>query len=187
MNTYTELLMDSLLGFSAEEWLRLAEVIALVVATWVGGRQLRLLRREYKEANVRDRRARALEYSLARNSHMRDARERVELVFPWQKWHGKVIPEEVLQEEFKKHPEVRFHLIVLLANWENLALMIAARIADEQLAEEMVSTTMVEYVHRFQEFINLRHQHEPRIYAYLLHQAKRWSGRRRSPRLHYRA
>lgn len=74
----------------------------------------------------------------------------------------------------------------LLGHWENLALAISAGMADDDLAFEMVGSSVVAYVSRFREFIGLRRQQQPRIYEYLIPLVDRWETqlrRRGSPRV----
>lgn len=161
-------------GLSQAEWLDVIEIAVVLFAAWVAWRQLSLLRRQMQDDQLRHRRENALKYSLSNNPILREAQMRVDMAFSPEVWGTRPIPAEVLQKTLTDQPEIRNELITLLANWENLSLCNASDIADHDLAFEMVATTLVQYVDRFQNFIALRQQDKPRAYAYLVHQADQW-------------
>jgi hypothetical protein len=158
----------------------IANFAALLFATGVAFWQLTLLRRQQGDETLRLRRGRALEYSIARAPHLRELRDKIDCVFLPEKYQGTAVPLDELKKAFAGDESVKTSLISLLAHWENLALTVAAGVTDEDMAFEMVASTLVAYVERFKEFIDDRRQPqggEPndRIYAYLLALAGRWS------------
>jgi hypothetical protein len=83
-----------------------------------------------------------------------------------------------LMRVFEDDDNVQPQLIALLAHWENLALTVAAGVTDEDMAFEMVASTLVTYEHRFSEFIESRRaKQSPRLYAYLTPLAELWRRR----------
>jgi hypothetical protein len=85
-----------------------------------------------------------------------------------------------LRDAFAKDESLQTALIALLAHWENRGLTVAAGVTDEEMAFDMVATTLVAYVDRFHTFIDhRREQRHGRMYAYLLRLARRWRDRLR--------
>ena len=157
----------------------LLQLLALVVAAGLAFWQLRLLRRQQEEEASRLRRGRALEYSVTRAPHLRKLREAVDTAFVPTEWTDEAIPLETVKRAFAEDTHLQADLIALLAHWENLALTVEAKVTDEDMAFEMVASTLVAYVQRFQEFIDDRRKQRdpPRMYTYLLRVASRWRQR----------
>jgi hypothetical protein len=100
---------------------------------------------------------------------------------------GAPVAWEQIQQALQQNPHLRICLIALFAHWENLALTIAARVCDEDLAFEMAAGTLLEYVDRFAAFVRQRRVQNPRRYRYLLLLADRWRMRlkRRGRKNHF--
>lgn len=158
--------------------LEIVNLAALLVATGVAWRQLTLLRRQQAAEGLRRRRGRALEYSITRAPHLREFREQVDRVFPPSEWSAGAVPMDGLLAAFEEQDGLQGALIGLLAHWENLGLTVAAGVTDEDMAFDMVATTLVSYVDRFQAFIDHRREEgNERVYAYLIRLARRWRSR----------
>jgi len=159
-------------------WAPLMEVAAVLVAVVVAYRQLRLLRKQLETQDRKARRDEALKYSLARARELRPVREYVDRAFPPGEWQNKTVPIEVIDEAAARDARLQTEMISLLAHWENLALTVHSDVCDEDMAFEMVASTLVEYVNRFGAFIEQRRQTQSRrLYVYLLSLAKRWRQR----------
>ena len=151
-----------------------AVLLAVVAAFW----QIRMLRHERKTEAEREQRGRALEYSLTRAPHLRKLRVDIDCAFDPSHWGDRTIQIGDLTAVFDRDENVRPQLIALLAHWENLALTVASGVTDEDMAFEMVASTLVSYEHRFSEFIESRRADQSRrLYAYLTPLAERWRRR----------
>lgn len=158
--------------------LEATSTIAVLLAAGAAFWQIRLLRREHATEAERNQRSRALEYSLTRAPHLRELRLAIDCAFEPVTWGDRTIPMTDLMRVFEDDDNVQPQLIALLAHWENLALTVAAGVTDEDMAFEMVASTLVTYEHRFSEFIESRRATQsPRLYAYLTPLADRWRRR----------
>ena len=162
-----------------DEAIQLASTLAAVLATLVAWRQLGLLRWQLKSDSIRHRREKTLDYSLVRSERYEAARDEIDRLFPPERWHNQPIPREVLQEVLDHNPQIRKDLARLFGHWENMALASAAKMADEDLAFEMVAGAVVAYTSRFREFLSLRRAENPRLYEYLIPLVDRWDTRLR--------
>lgn len=159
-------------------WLEATNALAVLLAVGAAFWQIRLLRQEQATEAERRQRGRALEYSLTRAPHLRELRVAIDCAFEPSKWGDRTIPLADLSAVFARDDNVQPQLIALLAHWENLALTVAAGVTDEDMAFEMVASTLVNYEHRFSEFIESRRKKQSdRLYAYLTPLAKRWRSR----------
>ena len=112
----------------------------------------------------------ALSYSLTRSEALRDTRERLETAFggPLRGREEPLTLKEI-NLAIEKDAAVNTLIHSLLAHWENLALAIELKIADEEVAFEMVAGTVLAHVQVFRPFIDWRRGKEGRrIYFYLL-------------------
>lgn len=158
--------------------LEATNAVAVLLAVGAAFWQIRLLRREHATEAERNQRSRALEYSLTRAPHLRELRLAIDCVFEPVTWGDRTISMTDLMRVFEDDDNVQPQLIALLAHWENLALTVAAGVTDEDMAFEMVASTLVTYEHRFSEFIESRRSKQsPRLYAYLTPLAARWRRR----------
>ena len=152
-----------------------------VVVLMAGGlvvayRQMGLMARQIQNQYEWSKRNHALSYSLTRSQTLRQARERLDKAFdpPLGDREEPLTLEEIKLAK-KKDAAVNTLIHSLLGHWENLALAIELDIADEDVAREMVASTVLAHVKVFRPFIDGRRKKESRrIYFYLLKLAAEW-------------
>jgi hypothetical protein len=169
-------------ALTADQWLHLAEILVLLWAGLVAWRQLRSMQRQIRAAHEQtsrqrllERRSQALSFSLVNSPYLLETRGHLEKAFPSPRWSGRTIPLAEIRQALDGDRLEYMKLVALLAHWENLALTVFAGPSEEDMALEMVGSTLVDHVIRMAEFIKERRRTEnPRLHAYLLPLAARW-------------
>lgn len=151
------------------------EIVILLAGLVLGVRQLRLLARQQKNQYEWDLRRSALEYSLTRSDRLRTARIELDTAFGVLSSKKDPLTLSQIEQAIEENPAVETSIIYMLGHWENMALAINAKVADEEVAYEMCAGMVIAYARVFQNFINHRREANPRAYCYLGDLASRWS------------
>ena len=162
----------------ADTWKDVIEIIVLITAAALGLIQLELFRRQVQNEKLKDRRLRTLDVDARIVSRTKE-RDAIKQAFPPQKWNESSIPMSEIEAAFKNNPEIRVMLLGMLGEFETLSLPICAKIADEDLAFEIIGSELVWYGIVFFDFMKYRQTTEkrPRLYVYLIHLTERWKER----------
>ncbi|MBK1674704.1 hypothetical protein CKO35_15680 [Ectothiorhodospira shaposhnikovii] len=143
--------------------------VALCVAVF----QLFLLWKNNRHHYNWQKRVQALSYSLTKSEKLREARIRLEEVFDTRNVKGPIQVNKI-DEASNYHKDIIHCIRDILGHWENLALAIKLNIADEEVAYEMVASTVIHHVVIFQEHIKQRQEVNPRAYEYLIGLTYSW-------------
>jgi hypothetical protein len=160
----------------------LLQVIIIIV---MGGgliiaiRQLALLTQQIKSQYEWSTRQCALSYSLTKSERLREARINLDNVFGLLVGKKEALTLNDIDKAIEKDTSLYTDIIYLLAHWENMALAIHTKVADETVAFEMVAGMVVSYVRVFRNFIDRRKELNPRAYYYLLDLSKQWEDKLR--------
>lgn len=143
------------------------EVTILSAGAFFAIRQLRLQREEARTNDLRERRRHSMEID-ARLAEFAAQRRKVETAFPPFEW-SEPVPLERLQSSFLGDEQLEPALRQMIVQMDLLALPICAKAADEDMAFELVGSTVVAYATAFQNYIAyLRSsQNRPDLYIYL--------------------
>jgi len=155
---------------------------AIIILVMLGGfivavRQLALLTKQIKSQYEWSMRQCALSYSLTKSERLREARINLNNAFGILAGKKEALTLREIDEAIKINSSVYTDIIYLLAHWENMALAIHTKVADETVAFEMVAGMVISYVRVFRNFIERRRGLNPRAYDYLLALAKEWEDR----------
>lgn len=127
-----------------------------------------------------DRKKTALSYSVTNKAELRDARTRIQRVF-YELEAGRAVDDlrgpsyEVIDSMIESSPDLSStDVVLLLGHWENLALAIHHGVADEQIAFDMVASTVRRHVEFFRDFIAHRRGEKGRYYDNLILLNERW-------------
>ena len=162
----------------ADNWLHLVEVIILAAGAFFAIRQLRLQRVEIHANALLERRRRSMEIDT-RLADFTAQRHKVETAFPPSEW-SEPISLERLQTAFRGDEQIEPALRQMIVEMDLLALPICANAADEDMAFELVGSTVVAYATAFRHYIlHLRSiQNRPDFYIYLTSLVDtRWAAR----------
>lgn len=121
----------------------------------------------------------ALSYHHAKNEQLQRAISNLNKTFGILLAKKEALTLNEIDEAVKINSSVYTDVICFLGHWENMALAIHAKIADETVALEMVAGMIISYVRVFRNFIERRRQTNPRAYDYRLALAKRWEDKLR--------
>lgn len=152
---------------NADNWLHVVEIVILAVGAFFAIRQLRLQRDEIHSNALREHRRHSMEID-ARLAEFAAERQRVEETFPPSEWTVS-IPLERLQGAFRADDELEPALLKMIEQMELLAIPVCAKAADEDMAFELVGSTMVKYATIFRNYIAFRRSDQNRsdFYIYL--------------------
>lgn len=150
-----------------DEWLHVLEVIILAAGAFLAIRQLGLQYKESQWNALRDRQYRSMEID-ARVAGFAVQRSRIEAAFPPSGW-SEPIPLERLQAAFRRDKQIGLDLREFIAQLDLLALPVCAKAADNDMAFELIGSTVVAYATAFRNYIeDLRSsQARPDLYIYL--------------------
>ncbi|SDN39899.1 protein of unknown function [Desulfonauticus submarinus] len=160
-----------------EVYLQVLTVLILLGGFIVGIQQLKVLITQIRNQYEWNMREFALSYSLTKNERLREARINLDNAFGILAKRKESLTLKEIEDVIQKKPAIYTDIIYLLAHWENMALAIHAKIADENVAFEMVAGMVISYVRVFRNFIDSRREINPRAYDYLLNLANRWENR----------
>jgi hypothetical protein len=151
----------------ADNWLQVVEVFILAAGAFFAIRQLRLQREEINSNALLERRRRSMEID-DRLADVAAQRRRVESAFSPSEW-SEPIPLERLQTAFRGDEQLETALRQMIVEMDLLALPVCANAADEDMAFELVGSTVVAYAIAFRNYIlHLRSsQNRPDFYIYL--------------------
>ncbi|MDM8560304.1 DUF4760 domain-containing protein [Candidatus Parabeggiatoa sp. HSG14] len=150
-------------------------LIAMIWGILVAKRQLSHLRTEAENQYKWSMRKYAMSYSLSHSEPFRQARSNLEKAFCIFNTETSVLAMEEIEKVTKNNPSIHADILYVLAHWENMALAIREKIADEKVAFEMVATTVVLFTKVFKEFIEWRHKKtDGRAYEYLIPLSDKW-------------
>ena len=147
-----------------------AILIGVIVSAFTIRRQMRI---QYK-SSLRNK---SLSYSLYSNSHLRDARIEIESAFGPLFSVLESITNSEIENKAKEFPNIKTSIMTLLAHWENMALSIHCDMADDDVCYEMVSSTLLQHVRVFRNFIDKRRETNPRFYDHLMRLRRDWEDR----------
>jgi hypothetical protein len=152
--------------------------ITLIVMIWgilVAKRQLSHLRTEAENQYKWSMRKYAMSYSLSSSESFRQARSNLEEAFCIFDTETSVLAMDDIKKVTKNNPSIYADILYVLAHWESMALAIRVKIADEEVAFEMVASTVVLFTKVFKEFIEKRHEKTGgRAYEYLKPLSEEW-------------
>ena len=160
----------------------LLQVIIIIVMAGgliIAVRQLALLTQQIKSQYEWSTRQCALSYSLIKSERLRKARITLDNAFGLLAGKKEALTLSDIDKAIEENTSVYTDIIYLLAHWENMALAIHTKVADETVAFEMVAGMVVSYARVFRNFIDRRKEVNPRAYDYLMDLAKRWEDRLR--------
>lgn len=161
-------LNPSLLSLTyADSWLHVLEVVILAVGALFAIRQLQLQRAEIRRNALFERRRRSMEVDT-RLADFTAQRCKVETAFPPSEWSDPISLER-LQSAFRGDEQLEPALRQMIIEMDLLALPICANAADEDMAFELIGSTVVAYATVFRKYImNVRASHDrPDLYIYL--------------------
>ena len=152
---------------------------AIIIVVMLGGliiavRQLALLTKQIRNQYEWSTRQYALSYSLTKSDRLREARINLDNAFGILAGKKEALTHSEIDSAIEKNPSIYTDIIHLLAHWENMALAIHTKVADETVAFEMSAGMVISYVRVFRNFIERRRELNPRAYDYLLTLAKEW-------------
>jgi hypothetical protein len=168
----------------ADSWIDLANLAVLGIGTVFGLVQLRWLRKQLKDQQIqsveeaaRERRRRTLEID-ARIAGHQEQRTIVETAFPPAR-HTGAAPLAEIEAAIADNPKLEASLTAMLTQFEILALPVVARVADEDMAFELIGGSLSWYSVTFREYIEARRTRERRadLYAYFTYLGDRWQQR----------
>lgn len=144
----------------ADNWLHIVEVIILAAGAFFAILEIR-------SNSLREHRRHSMEIDT-RLAEFAAERQRVEDTFPPSEWKEPV-PLERLQAAFKVDDKLEPALLRIVERMELLAVPVCAKAADEDMAFELVGTTMVKYATVFRSYIEFRRSDQDRsdFYIYL--------------------
>ena len=119
-------------------------------------------------------REKSLSYSLYSNQHLRDARLKIEREFGPLFSIKEAISMNELNIKVKEDSEILASIMTILAHWENMALAINSGIADNEVCRDMVSSTLIQHLRVFYNFVEERREKNPRIYLNLINLSRKW-------------
>lgn len=153
--------------FSPDNLLHAIEVIILAVGAFFAVHQLRLQRKEIHSNAQREHRRHSMEID-ARLANFSAERQRVEATFPPAEWTEPIALEQILSA-FEADTELEPALLTMIEQMELLALPVCAKAADEDMAFELVGSTVVRYATAFRRYIEFRRSSQDRadFYIYL--------------------
>ena len=154
--------------------LQLLTALIAGVGLAIAYRQLSLLRKQIQSHYEWSRRLQALEYSITKNDSVRQARARLDEAFNVLERTDEALSLDIIDKAINDDRTLYTDIIHILAHWENLALAIHQKVADEEVAFEMVAGTLRYYVDIFGNFIERRKRSNPRAYHYLLELKETW-------------
>ena len=157
----------------------IATIMALGIL--IGSRQLALLRRQLEHLEMQsasqyewNRRIHALTFSLVRSPELRAARIQLDQAFGILARRTEALTLEQINGAIDNDPAVYTHIMGVLAHWENMALSVDAKVADEEVAFAMVAGLVISFVRVFRNFIEERRRTNPRAYEFLVALQQRW-------------
>ena len=152
---------------TTEEWLHVAEIIILAIGAFLAIRQLRLQHGEINSNALRENRYRSMDID-ARLAEFASQRNKVETAFPPSAW-SEPISLEQLQAAFQRDAQLEPALRQMIEQMDLLALPVCANTADEDMAFELIGSTIVAYATAFRGYIaHLRSiQNRADFYIYL--------------------
>lgn len=155
---------------------------AIMIVVMLGGliiavHKLALLTRQIRSQYEWATRQCALSYSLTKSERLREARINLNNAFGILPTKKEALTLSEIDEAIEKNPPVYTDIIYLLGHWENMALAVHAKVADDTVAFEMVAGIVISTVRVFRNFIEKRRELNPRAYDYLLALAKEWEDR----------
>jgi len=140
----------------------------------IGIRQLKLLTKQIRNQYEWSTRQHALSYSLTKSDRLREARIELDNEFGVLMGKKEALTNDEIEQAIEADRSLYTNITVLLSHWENMALAIHTKVADETAAFEMVAGTTLSYVRVFRNFIEKRKETNPRAYSYLLALTSRW-------------
>jgi hypothetical protein len=151
--------------------------LAAAIAVFYAARQLRMTRKiNQDQYNLRTR-ENTLQYSISRNAAYRDARLAVERHF------GVIIDraEPVSTDEYRRacaaDDSIDTNIRTLLSNYENMALAIRARVADDNVAFDLMGAPFMKTTDVFMPYIQMRQAELPSRYLNLMELKTAWAKR----------
>jgi hypothetical protein len=150
-----------------DSWLHVLDTTILAVGAFFAIRQLRLQREEIHSNALREHRRHSMEID-ARLAEFAVERQKVEEAFPPPEWTESISLER-LRDAFKADNQLEPALLRIIEQMELLALPVCAKAADEDMAFELVGSTMVKYATIFRNYIEFRRSNQERsdFYIYL--------------------
>ena len=167
-----------------QNWFSVIEICILAVGAYFAIRQLRLQREEIHSNALREHRRHSMEID-ARLAEFAAERQKVEATFPPSEWDGS-IPLERLQSAFEADDQLEPALLRMIEQMEMLVLPVCAKAADEDMAFELVGSTVVRYATIFRHYIAYRRSNQNRsdFYIYLTALVDtRWAARDKRERV----
>lgn len=158
--------------------LHFLELVVLTLGAFFATRQLRLQREEIHANALLERRRRSMEID-GRLLDLAAERRRVESSFPPSEWSVPIASDRLVAA-FHADEHLEPALRQLISEMDLLALPVCAHAADEDMAFELVGSTVVAYATAFKLYIvELRLRlNRPDLYIYLTSLVEtRWAGR----------
>jgi hypothetical protein len=163
----------------AELLIGLLTFLTLLVGLIVAIRQLLLMRTQIQNHYDWSKRVHALSYSLINSQRLSEARIKLDKAFGILASKKEGMTLDDIDTAIKNDPSIYTEIMYVLAHWENMALAIHAKVADEDVAFEMVAGMVISFVLVFRNFIERRKKENDRVYGYLLRLTLRWEERLR--------
>lgn len=161
----------------AELLIGLLTFLILLVGLIVAIRQLLLMRTQIQNHYDWSKRVHALSYSLSNSQRLSEARIKLDKAFGILAGKKEGLGLEEIDTAIKSDPAIYTEITYVLAHLETMALAIHAKVADEDVAFEMVAGTVISFVLVFRNFIERRKKENDRVYGYLLKLSLRWEER----------
>ncbi len=165
-----------LLDFASLAVFTISAVIASVSAI-IAVSQLRAMRNIHNFQYELATRLNTLSYSISRNQAYREARLEVEQAFGVMADRQDPVTIEEVARATEKYPQIDNHVRTLLSNYENMALAIHAKIADEDVAFELLGAPFLKTTDIFMPYIEHRRRDRPSRYLNLLRLKQDWAKR----------
>lgn len=152
-------------------------LVIFAISAIVAARQLSATRRIHNYQYLLQTRRNTLDYSISRNPAYREARRAIEGVFGVMADREEPVTVEEVKAACAADSAVENHIRTLLSNYENLALAIRAKVADDDVARELLGASVLKTADIFMPYIEHRRQQLPSRYLNLLQLKKNWESR----------
>jgi len=165
--------MEVIMEFELKDIFVLFSPLAIAIGIYISTFHIKKQMRMTYRLHMREK---SLSYSLYSNQHLRDSRLKIESDFGPLFSIKEAISMKDLKEKVEKDPEIQASIMTILAHWENMALAINSGIADNEVCRDMVSSTLIQHLRVFYNFIEERREKNSRIYLNLVNLSRKWQG-----------
>jgi len=116
----------------------------------------------------------ALMFSISQNPTIQPARHALDVAFGTYIRESEPIPLNIIEEAIDKDPEIYTHVRTILAHYEVMAIAIHRKVADGDLARDLIAETLNQYIAVFERFMRQRRTVNRRAYEYMLDLDRKW-------------